>query len=87
MIPVMLYRMLIATAVVGAGLFVSGEPEGELCWLVVALAYIIAAIDGESDDCGYSWIIDSRPFDASAEIIVNTVANLYDPVKLHSLAV
>jgi hypothetical protein len=40
MMPVILYRILIATAVVGAGLLASGEPEGELCWLVVALAYI-----------------------------------------------
>jgi hypothetical protein len=42
MMPVMLYRILIATAVVGAGPLASGEPEGELCWVVEALALMAA---------------------------------------------
>jgi hypothetical protein len=42
MIPVILYRMLIATAVVGAGPLASAALEGELCWVVVALALIAA---------------------------------------------
>jgi hypothetical protein len=56
--------MLMATAVVGAGLLPSVVPEGELCWaVVVALALIVAESDGESDDCGYSWIIVTRAFE------------------------
>lgn len=43
MIPVILYRMLMATAVVGAGPPPSAVPEGELPWLVeVELALICA---------------------------------------------
>lgn len=59
MIPVILYRMLIATAVVGAGppsLFV---PVGELVSPGVVIVEF-AVIRAEMGDVVTSWIVDNR---------------------------